>query len=350
MLDEYNISQCNLSYFESISVFLSLLLKGSTVVVMRATDIDSGPNKEISYSLDPTSGPNPNFAIYPTTGEIYTLTTFDFEGGQSKYSMVVRARDNGTPQLMTDIVVNISLIDENEFAPEFEQSVYTVNIVETQLTAVFIEQIFASDPEKSDSQLINYSIIGGNTSVFSISSIINASGTKVAQIATKMPLDYESRKVFTLTVAATDSGVPTKTGQAMVLVLVQDINDNGPIFTQPLYSTSIQENTTIGAVTSTVNATDLDSGAFGAVTYSIIAGNTTIFRLSSSLPGSILLNAAVDYEHTTGYNLTIQAQDGGTPPRSSTTEVTITILDINDNSPIFKTSAYAVNISEVSQR
>ena len=66
--------------------------------------------------------------------------------------------------------------------------------------------------------------------------------------------------------------------------------------------------------------------------------------------GTIVLVGTLDYESLTTYNLTIEASDGGiTNSRKSSVTVTIDVVDVNDNPPVFVVDfgSQGITISEV---
>lgn len=94
-------------------------------------------------------------------------------------------------------------------------------------------------------------------------------------------LDRETRSNYTLTISATDN---LHTSVCEVLVLVQDLNDNNPVFQKSSYETSIYENVSVGETVMTVLAKDLDSGTNGEVTYSLYndSADAGLFAIDSS--------------------------------------------------------------------
>ena len=97
----------------------------------------------------------------------------------------------------------------------------------------------------------------------------------------KKALDYEQKQSYTFTVTAKDGG--NKTATASVNILVQDVNDNAPVFQNSPYSANVAENVNVGYGVGTVTATDADSGPRGRVSYSIVNGNTgNAFRINAA--------------------------------------------------------------------
>ena len=89
-------------------------------------------------------------------------------------------------------------------------------------------------------------------------------------------------------------------------------------------------------------AEDVDSGAFGEVTYSIIRGDIFAQFTIDSNNGLISLAAELDREQISSYSLAVRASDGGEPPNFSDVTVKVVVGDINDNAPRFSKQNYTV--------
>lgn len=140
-----------------------------------------------------------------------------------------------------------------------------------------------------------------------------------------------------------------------VRITVLDVNDNAPQFPEESIAVSFSESAVAGTRLLLDAATDLDSG-INSVTddYRIVEGNhEDKFRLAVTTNPS----GDVSYLHleTTGkldreshgfYRLNISARDGGTPAEFGYLQVNVTILDVNDNPPIFDHSDYIVSLNE----
>lgn len=66
----------------------------------------------------------------------------------------------------------------------------------------------------------------------------------------------------------------------------------------------------------------------------------------NSQTGAIVTSKTLDRETQSGYLLTVTAKDGGMPALSDTTDVEISVTDINDNAPIFLKQSYSGSVSE----
>ena len=115
---------------------------------------------------------------------------------------------------------------------------------------------------------------------------------------------------------------------------VQDANTFAPQFLNTPYSVKIFEDVPIGSTVMVVQAVDQDSGPNSQIIYSFVQdedneGNEAF--MIDSTTGAITTAQLLDREKVSGYILTVSARDKGIPPMSDTTDVEITINDINDN-------------------
>jgi protocadherin Fat 4 len=129
-----------------------------------------------------------------------------------------------------------------------------------------------------------------------------------------------------------------------VSILVKDVNDMAPELITPR-ETSVSENAAIGTVVLAVKATDRDEGRNGYVEYSLGGGGEGVFTLG---PGDGLLRVAgrLDRETSSNYSLELRARDRGDPPRSTRATLIVTVLDENDNSPVFDPKQYSASVPE----
>ena len=137
-----------------------------------------------------------------------------------------------------------------------------------------------------------------------------------------------------------------------VSVEVVDVNDNAPVFPSPTVTCRLPESAAIGASfpLETV-AHDDDSAPYGVMRYRL-ADSSPYFRLvvNEDVEGatelSLMVTAGLDREVTQEYEVTLIAQDGGSPPLNGSVLVQIHIVDVNDNSPVFQQGAYWASVYE----
>lgn len=192
-----------------------------------------------------------------------------------------------------------------------------------------IADVSATDKDKGVNALLSYRITSGDTSKFTIDS-------NTGLLTTSTTLDREQASSYRLEVTAKDHGTPSLSSTVVVSVTVLDENDNSPRFLSQFYQASVLENTAIMTNVIQVRATDLDAGKNGLVIFSIVSGNTNDSFVINNASGFIAVNKNLDREALDSYSLNISASDNAlSSPRRAYTRVNFTVLDENDNSPLF---------------
>lgn len=155
---------------------------------------------------------------------------------------------------------------------------------------------------------------------------------KTGIILTTEKLDYESKKRYEFDVVANHGEAETH-----IVVEVIDENDNSPRFTRSSYEATLDENSPVGSSVLTVAATDRDEGKNGFVTYAIANSGPLPFTVDP-FTGVISTSEHLDYElMKRRYHLRVWASDSGSPfSQVSECPVTITLNNLNDNTPLFE--------------
>ena len=189
----------------------------------------------------------------------------------------------------------------------------------------------------------------GVNSLFSLSldnnSIFGISNTGNVFLNPSVSLDRETVATYTINIVAIDKGTPSQTSNAEIVIIIEDVNDNPPIFSPLSYNRSVSENIAVEDIVTTVSANDIDEGANMQISYSLFAGSEGKFIVNRT-SGEIELIGTLDRESTENYQIIIAAFDSGSPFMSATATVTITVLDFNDNTPVFSRSLYTGNVDE----
>lgn len=107
--------------------------------------------------------------------------------------------------------------------------------------------------------------------------------------------------------------MPYLSFQTVVYIIVDDVNDNDPVFNQSSYLAHVMENSNVSTSVVTVYATDQDQDANGRVSYAITSGNTGDAFEINNRTGMITVRGVIDRENIKQYSLTVQAEDGGHP-------------------------------------
>ena len=315
---------------------------GTTVVTIRAKDDDQGINADIKYRILNPSGNNEAFMIDPSSGSITTKQDINREVVDN-YMLLVQAMDNAavTSRMSSTATVNIRVTDLNDNKPKFNQSSYKISISEDHAYSAdtVIATVYATDADTGVNKDITYDIIGDTGNTFSVNRI-------TGQLSLLKRLDYELVKEYVVNIRATDGGSPPEISTVTVTVDVEDVNDNDPEFYSPPYQESVLENVPINSTVLFVAAHDADSNDNGKIEYSITEKPTNFpFRINPS-NGEILVKTMLNREIVANYDFVVMAKDKGNPPRQVTTQVHITIRDVNDNQPNFTKKVYEATVPE----
>uniref|UniRef100_A0A7N6C234 Cadherin EGF LAG seven-pass G-type receptor 1a n=1 Tax=Anabas testudineus TaxID=64144 RepID=A0A7N6C234_ANATE len=297
---------------------------GSTVVVISATDEDTGENARITYVMEDNV---PQFKIDPDTGAITTQMEIDYED-QASYTLAIIARDNGIPQKSDTTYVEIIILDANDNAPQFLRDLYQGTVFEDAPVYTSVLQISASDRDSGSNGRLSYTFQGGDDGDGDFF-IEPYSGI----IRTARKLDRENVPVYNLKAFAVDRGVPPLKAGVSIHVIVQDINDNAPVFEKDELFIDVEENSPVGSVVARITATDPDEGTNAQIMYQIVEGNIPeVFQLDI-FNGDLTALTDLDYETKTEYVIVVQATSA---PLVSRATVHIRLKDMNDNEPVLQ--------------
>ncbi|XP_016383771.1 protocadherin beta-16-like [Sinocyclocheilus rhinocerous] len=135
-----------------------------------------------------------------------------------------------------------------------------------------------------------------------------------------------------------------------VTVEVQDINDNAPLFPKENVNLKIAENAILGARFPLDSAIDTDVGLNGIQSYKLHPADSFKLEVHSQTDGNkyieMVLKRELDREERDEIQLILVANDGGSPQKSGTVKIHVTVLDANDNAPVCKQSVFKTEVRE----
>ena len=300
-----------------------------------ATDADFD---NITYQISDDTINRTYFQIDSTSGELYSNISFDREL-ESIYILTLQAIDDFLLGTSSEVVVTVEILDENDNHPEFSQDIYYISLLENTTTSSDLFLPNVSDSDVGNNSTVAFSLSPTNDSTFFT---INATS---GLLNLEQEFDRESQDMFTITIIATDDGIPVLNSSAELMIHILDINDNTPVFTQSIYKAALFENSDHGTEVLTVYASDNDIDENAQLSFSISEEVHDIFTINSST-GFLMLVGELDYENTHNYSFDVMVTDHGNPPLSSTANVLITVLDLNDNSPYFEQELYQLFVEE----
>ncbi|XP_053399963.1 cadherin-related tumor suppressor-like [Mercenaria mercenaria] len=306
----------------------------TSVVQVQAPDVDTGLNGEVSYDII-DGDIEGQFRIDSKTGIIYTTALLDRETTPS-YSLVVMATDMAetvSERRTATAEVLLTLLDVNDYSPEITSSAI-IHVRENTPLNTAVHNFTVRDLDEGPNGQVEFSVVsksGGKP--FTV-------GKNDGQLRVNTDLDREAVQNYTVTVTVRDLGLPSLSATQNLVIKIADENDHSPVFSPEFYDKEVREDVDIGTTLLQVSATDIDIGLNGIVKFFIISGDdNSDFSLDQS-SGVIRVQKSLDYERVTKYNLIIQAEDSGEDMRYSTATVSITVLDVNDNIPMFLDSPY----------
>lgn len=139
----------------------------------------------------------------------------------------------------------------------------------------------------------------------------------------------------------------------LITVAIQDINDHDPFFPESTIHLDIPESTPVMTGFGLPSAEDPDTGENSVKHYELLASRwSDVFglQLTESLDGSddlqLIVLQPLDREQQSAYAITVIAVDGGSPLRSGSVLVNISVGDANDHRPEFTESTYTVEVPE----
>ncbi|XP_042070610.1 protocadherin gamma-C5-like [Haplochromis burtoni] len=323
------------------------IANGSFVITTKATDIDEGPNGDIEYSLGVHTPPSvvSLFYIDAVSGDIYLKQQLDHET-QTSYRIDISATDKGFPKMEGRCTVQVDVLDVNDNAPEIVLTSKSTSVPEDSRSGTVVALLSVRDLDSGDNGKVTLQL--PKTSPFTL----KPSFSNNYALVTNGPLDRERCSEYNIEIKATDSGSPPLSSKKIIPVIITDVNDNAPVFTQKTYNVYLKENGVPGSILYSVSASDLDFGENAKVSYSILDSKVQDVSVSSyvyinSDNGSIYSMHSFDYEKLKVFQIQVQAKDQGSPSLSSNATVHVFILDQNDNAPavIYPSSAAMGSLS-----
>ncbi|XP_038652265.1 protocadherin-10-like isoform X29 [Scyliorhinus canicula] len=308
--------------------------QNTLIVKVTAIDIDEDLNGEIIYTFSDQTPDQVRevFSLDSTTGEIRVSGILDFEEAEN-YQIAVQAKDRGIRSLSVYCKVLIKVTDINDNSPEIIITTASNAVPEdaAEDTAVVVFRVTDRD---SDEKTSSYCRITGEIP-FRLKSSFNNYYT----IVTNGELDREKEPEYNITIICTDTGSPPLSASKTIRVMVTDINDNAPRFTQPSFAMYVTENNVIGASVGAVLAFDPDINQNAELSYSILDSLINGFPASTfisinSASGKMFAQRSFDFEDVKQIHFHIQVKDLGFPPLSNNMTVNVIIVDQNDNAPV----------------
>ena len=319
---------------------VSETFRSGEVIFTEISCTDPDPFDTIQYTILP-SGSHELFSIHPTTGHLSIAngTTLDFEVTDT-HSLLVACMDTQNASATADLTVRVNPV--NEFTPGL--STTTTTVPETAYIGFLVAILSSIDQDSGLDGEVRYDI-ADNNNVFALDPM-------TGRVILSSSLDYESGpRSYNLTVTAADlSETFPRTGTALLLVSVEDINDNAPSFGSDMYKQNLSASSSLNSVVLSINCTDNDDGQNEGITYDILPNppSTDLFSIDTN-NGMITVSANLANRQVDNATFFITCRDNVHPVLSDTTLVAICIQEQNQHSPVFANNSYTMTIPETRQ-
>ncbi|XP_055595283.1 fat-like cadherin-related tumor suppressor homolog isoform X3 [Uranotaenia lowii] len=270
-------------------------------------------------------------------GELRLAKTLDRET-RDVHLIAILAETDSSPPLTAVTEVNLHVQDENDNTPMFESNPYLFTLAENIEKGSSIMKLTARDSDSGSNGDIRYSLsadVGDVVNIFDIDAY-------TGWITTLVPLDKEKREDYKFQVIATDNGQPKHSTRTTVIIKLKDYNDCPPVFKESHYKASVNEDALPGTVVLQISTTDKDVDLKSPIEYYIISGDPlSQFQIKNT--GEVFVVKALDRESISKYELGVIVTDG---KYTSTADISITVLDVNDNPPYCLKYRYREQLSE----
>nr|XP_006135159.1 protocadherin alpha-3 isoform X5 [Pelodiscus sinensis] len=320
-------------------------LPGSRFPLEGASDADIGTNSLLSYTLSP----NEHFTLNVKSSdenkkslELVLKKPLDREQ-TPEHRLLLTATDGGQPELTGTAQLVISVLDANDNAPVFNQSIYKIRMFENAANGTLLIKLNATDLDEGSNKDVSYFL----------TSVVPATGRDVlsldpntGEVRVKGPLDFEKNNAYDIQVEAKDKGHFPLSGYCSIQLQVVDVNDHAPELAVTSLSLPVPEDAPPGTVVALLSVSDRDSGDNGKVSCSI--GPGLPFRLVSTFKNyhSLVVAEALDRERVAEYEVVVRARDQGAPPLWASRRLVVPLSDVNDNAPAFPQAVYTVFVRE----
>ncbi|XP_020484817.2 protocadherin-7b isoform X3 [Labrus bergylta] len=255
----------------------------------------------------------------------------------------------------------VIILDINDNTPSFPSPVLTLSVEENRPIGTLYLLPTATDRDFGRNGIERYELIQDNgenlrrlgssgdsfsgkrrfeegasrSSVFELQVADTTDGEKQPQLIIKGALDREQRDSYELTLRVRDGGDPPRSSQAILRVMITDVNDNSPRFEKSVYEADLPENSSPGAPILQLKAADADVGVNGQIEYVFGAATESVRRLLrlDESTGWLSVLHRIDREEVSQLRFTVMARDRGQPPKMDKATVVLNIKDENDNVP-----------------
>ena len=350
------------------------------LLTVRATDKDAGVNSQVHYKVYDVNGfPTEMICMNALTGVIHTNVVLDYED-ESEYKFIVVASDGGVISLSSTAIFTIHLTNVNDEVPTFPGNrPYSFRVMENSAAGSEVGRVTATDLDDPPYDVIRYYIdpasqhghlfhidrkTGVMTSRVTLDREVVAQcnmvvcavnpGSHLPNTVHEAVISHSCLNIVplpaTLAQHSTSNGSMSVVSWVQVTVSVLDVNDNGPVvyFPSPLrHQVSVPHDVEHGAVITSVNATDADTGLNARLTYHIFSGDGNHLFAMDSNHGSISVMEDLSSHRGEVFVLHIAVEDGGDPAFTVEAMLSVHILSSGSMSVLLDDHTFIIVILAV---
>lgn len=324
---------------------------GSFVAHATVTDADSGENGRFNCRLEGSSASKftlrrlyaTEFVIVTAVGSINAAESEldgggpDSPGRRVVGDFVLVCGDHGDPEMTSLKHVRVEAYEPNSHAPVFVSDLYHASTAENNELGTLLTRVEATDADKHGNR-VRYRLAGDPSSaqLFAVDA-----WTGVVSAVTSF--DRERTSTVETIVVAEDSGFPSLSASARLIVTVRDLDDECPVFQQRRYTFRVVENQPAGTVVGDVTAVDRDTFPFNRIVYALDPDSDRFFRVDPDM-GRLVIRRPLDREERSSYRAVVVARPPpytgeepvDSPSDAAVCDVNIIVDDVNDSRPRFQ--------------
>ena len=322
----------------------------------------NGSDTENIFRVDTTTDPNEQtFAA-----SLVLVGSLDYES-RVFYNLSLEIFDNGDPAQSSELTIELNVTDENDNRPVFA-SPESIVTIENNEVGVPVLEIKADDADSGANAEFYFEINSvheadndgvrlSETPLIGYFYLQTDESTGQTTLRANRTFDREGMHSFILTITAREEGIESGIPVLFLWVMVCEQNDHIPTFSGPV-SGSVDENSEVDTFLMTIKVTDLDAGPFcqrdtveidnsqdNVVEYTLLNADEVPFIVDRE-SGNVSVNGSIDFEKNQMYVLEVEAYDLGIPSLSSTANITVSIVDLNDNPPVLNSESYVTTAFE----
>ncbi len=341
---------------------------GREVLRVDAEDADDGDNARVTYSLNrrqSSAGAAAHFNVDADTGALRLARPLPGEmlesGADRKVlEIVVVATDGGEVAQESSAFVTIRLTGGGDDASHKTKATPASSSPKATLNLVYPPGIDSVPEDTQVGAAVAQLRFNGDFGAFDLeiegskdfTLLRNSSGF---YLAVASGLDYEEASTISVNVVAKDPLDPSASIWQTFDVAVGDVNEYPPVFERTHVDATLDESSEPGTFVTRVHADDRDGGsAAGAVRYSLLysygdAGSFADGFTVDEDTGEVRTQTRLECEDASSSDsalLSVVASDGGRPSLSATATVSVSVVDSNDNAPVFADGYYSAGLSE----